>query len=95
VKKDKQDFMMSLHPLLQFVEEKCVQGRKLKIEVNDLHRIYCKWCEEGQYRKIARNRFAEQILMNFPNIERKPFAKNRRIHFMGIGAVSEYESNEE
>ena len=95
VQNDKQAFMMSLHPLLQFVDEKCVLGRTLEIEVNDLHRIYCKWCEEGQYRKLARNRFTEQILMNFPNIERKPLTKTRRIHFVGIGAVSEFESNEE
>ena len=95
VRKDKQNFMKSLHPLLQFVEEKCIQGVSLHIEVNDLHKIYCKWCEEAQYRKLARNRFTEQILMNFPNVERKPFSKNRRIHFMGIDAASEFQIEEE
>jgi len=92
---DKQNFMKSLHPLLQFIDEKCVVGRTLSTEVNDLHKIYCKWCEEGQYRKLARNRFTEQILMNLPNVERKAYSKNRRIHLMGIGPVSEFEIDED
>ena len=95
VMKDKRNFMKSLHPLLQFVEEKCLLGRAQKVEINDLHKVYCKWCEEGQYRKLARNRFTEQILNMFPTVERKPHSKNRRIHFMGIAPVSEFDTEEE
>ncbi len=95
MRKDKQNFMKSLHPLLQFVDEKCDLGRDLRIEVNELHKIYCKWCEEAQYRKLARNRFAEQILMNLPNVERKPFSKNRRANLMGIGILSEFQVDED
>lgn len=87
LEKEKTDFIKSLHPLLQFVEEKCEFGDDIaayREEANNLYDEYNKWCKSGNYRALARNRFTDHILMNFPKVEKRPYGSNRRSHFLGI-----------
>lgn len=81
---DKTEFIKALHPLLQFVEEMCEIGEKEFEEAEELYKGYNKWCKAGNYRALAKNRFTDHLMLNFPGLLKKPFTKSRRMHFLGI-----------
>lgn len=85
VAEDGESFKTALNPILLYVQECLEFGPDLNVEATELYRHYKEWCKEGGNRALARNRFVEQILMNFPTVARRPYGKNRRIHFIGVG----------
>ena len=75
--------LMTMNPLLIYVEEFCDLGPDCKMLTTESYSHYLDWCKEGHNRPLSRNRFYDQILMNFPGV-RKDKSENRW-HFIGIG----------
>ncbi len=91
VQEDGDRFMKALNPLLLYVEERCEVDSELRLEVSELYKDYQQWCKDGGNRPLARNRFGDQIQYNFPQVQKKAYGKNRRIHYLGIGFKSRLE----
>jgi len=84
VEKDRAEFLKNLHPLLQFLEERCEEHPEAVTEIMDVYRSYTQWCEDGNYRKLARNRFVDQVLMTLPAVTKGKDAYTRRAVFYGL-----------
>jgi P4 family phage/plasmid primase-like protien len=87
VKKESDEFMKVLNPVLIFIEEQCQVGSKQKVGSVEIYEEYKKWCHDGMNRPLSRNKFHDQILMNFPSVTKGRIGSedNQKRGFSGIG----------
>jgi putative DNA primase/helicase len=93
VKKESDEFMKVLNPVLIFIEEQCQVGPKQQVGSVEIYEEYKKWCHDGMNRPLSRNKFHDQILMNFPSVMKGKISSeeedntrdNRKRGFTGIG----------
>jgi len=85
VVRDTLDFMASTNPVLLFVEDCCVLGKEFRVKPPALYEEYKTWCEEGKNRPLSRNRFYDQILINFIEVSKKMVGKDRQRYYVGMG----------
>jgi len=85
VKKDTQKLLSTMNPLLIYIDECLELGEDRAILTTSAYEDYLEWCKEGHNRPLSRNRFYDQILMNYPTVNKKLHGDQRRVHFVGIG----------
>jgi P4 family phage/plasmid primase-like protien len=87
VTEDTKNLITTMNPLLLYIDECCILGENCKVPTSELYEHYKNWCREGGNRALSRNRFYDQILMNFPEVhkERHGGREERRVMFFGIG----------
>lgn len=91
-KSEKAKFMRGLYPLLNFVDEVLEFGHFEKeggsllycVHTPKVYEAYKKWCEEGGNRKLSRNKFYDQLLINFPHVKRDQLGEKRLQYFTGV-----------
>ena len=93
VKRETETTIRQSNPVMLFVDESCVLAEQAHVKPPSLYREYVEWCKEGNNRPLARNRFYDQIMMQYPAVTRKTLrgiddAKNERV-FHGIGIMIE------
>ncbi len=88
---DTVEFMESLNPLLIFVNECCELGPDKAVYSTELYRQYTKWCGVGGHRALSRNKFYNQVLVQFTRVQKKPHGLDRRINFVGMEVKTEWE----
>jgi len=87
VERESQEFMKTLNPVLLFAEEQLIVGPKQEVGTTEIYDEYKKWCSDGGNRPLSRNKFQDQILMNFPSVTKERIREggiNKR-GFRGIG----------
>ena len=85
VVKDTQRFVQSTNPVLLFVEERCRFAVGEMVKPPDLYKAYVERCNEGRNRPLARNRFYDQILINYKGIKKAQYGNDRIRVYAGIG----------
>lgn len=68
VEEQGEEFMKSLNPLLIYIEERCKIGAKEQVTSVSLYKDYKQWCVDASNRPLSRNKFINQLYMNFPGI---------------------------
>jgi putative DNA primase/helicase len=81
----------TMNPMMIFIEEECEFGDQRAVKPMLLYRRYKDWCKENGHRPMARNRFNEQIIMNFPQVDKKLWGPKRHTYYVGMDLKSEYE----
>ena len=87
VERESQEFMKTLNPVLLFAEEQLIVGPKQEVGTRELYDEYKKWCSDGGNRPLSRNKFQDQIMMNFASVTKNNIRKagNQKRGFRGIG----------
>lgn len=86
VRKDTDDMMETLNPLLIFVNEMCEIHDGASVGTMEIWECYAEWCKEGKNRPLGRNRFLDQIQQTFPRVKKTEHEKDgsRQRAFKGI-----------
>jgi len=86
VEKESSQFMKTLNPVLIYMDERCDIEDGAETGSSELYDDYKKWCSEGGNRALSRNKLQDQILINFPTVEKgKIGEKYSRVNgFKGI-----------
>lgn len=77
--------MERVNPLLTFVDEITILDPEHWTATMDFWEAYRDWCDEAGLRKLGRNKFFDQILALFPEVQRKHSPDGSRRAFLGIG----------
>lgn len=85
VRKDTDDMMETLNPLLIFVNEMCEVHDAAEVGTVELWECYAEWCAAGKNRPLGRNRFLDQITATFVRVKKAEIGEPRRRGFKGIG----------
>ena len=85
VERDTREFIKTTNPVLLFADDCCVLGDEYKVTPKDLYKEYVDWCKEGGNRPLSRNRFYDQILIQFPAVQKKMVGSDRKRYYQGIG----------
>jgi len=95
VKTESDEFMKTLNPALIFIDEACILSPKMDVGTVELYEQYKIWCHDGGNRPLSRNKFHDQILMNFSTVRKERIgieaAGTRRKGFIGIGLKEKIE----
>jgi P4 family phage/plasmid primase-like protien len=70
VAEEGENFMKTMNPALIYIEENCDVGPDCEIGSKELYKDYQKWCIEGGNKALSRNKFIDQILMNYPGVRK-------------------------
>ena len=85
VEKETKEMIKATNPVLLFVDDCCVLDDDYRVKPKDLFKEYSEWCKEGHNRPLSRNRFYDQILLNFSSVKKKQVKDNRMRMYIGIG----------
>jgi len=87
VEEEGREFMRALNPLLLFVDEECTMGPQEEVGSTEFYNRYKEWCSDGHNRPLSRNKFADQILMHWPEVTKGWIGETtqRKRGFKGIG----------
>lgn len=85
VQQAKHRFRAKVNPVLMFVEEECVLEESVSVLPKELFEAYNEWCEEAKIRSLGKQRFYEQIYLNFKVRKQRANTKER---FFGIGLLN-------
>lgn len=88
VERDTAEFVKSTNPVLLFVDDCCVFGEGYHVKPKHLYIAYKQWCEEGKTGTLARNRFYDQIMIHFPQVQKGQFGEKRERLYRGIGLLA-------
>ncbi|MBI5843702.1 MAG: hypothetical protein HZB23_03430 [Deltaproteobacteria bacterium] len=89
--RDTDNFMHTLNPLLDFLDEFVEFGTDNKVPSDDLYKVYRQWCEDGGLRPLGKVQFGIQLISN-PKVKKKKCdcqdgaLVTRRNCFVGIKA---------
>lgn len=78
----KKRFRARVNPVIMFVEEECDVHGGASCLPKDLFNRYKEWCEESKVRSLGKQKFYEQVLLNF-DVEKH--RDETREFFYGIG----------
>lgn len=84
---EKSKFLKGIYPLLNFAEEEIEFGDPeygYQVHTPKMYERYKTWCSEGGNRAMSRNKFYDQLLMNFPRIKREQSGSDRLTYFIGV-----------
>jgi len=79
--------MKTLNPALLYIDEQCDIEVGGEVGSSELYEDYKRWCADGGNRALSRNKFQDQILINYPTVEKGwiGLATSRKRAFKGIG----------
>lgn len=70
VKQESAQFMKTLNPVLLYMDERCEIEADGEVGSTELYKDYKEWCSEGGNRALSRNKFIDQILINYPTVSK-------------------------
>ena len=85
--KERDDLISTMNPFLIFVEECCVHrpgDERLAVKPRTLYEEYVDWCKDGHNRALSRNKFYNQVLVNFPGVSKRNLPPRNHVHLIGI-----------
>jgi P4 family phage/plasmid primase-like protien len=90
VKEEIAGFMLYANSVLLFVDEELVIDKDQEIGAVELFDAYKKWCIDGNMRGLGRQRFENEIMINFPTVVKARIGSlgSRKAGFRGIGLKS-------
>jgi P4 family phage/plasmid primase-like protien len=92
---EKRKWLQGLYPLLSFVDECLEMGPAGDADYTShpqtTYDAYKRWCHSGGNRPLSRNKFYDQLMMNFPHIKKKPIGERRLPHFLGVRVIMSLE----
>lgn len=84
VRKDTDNLMETLNPLLIFVKEMCEIHDGIHVGTVELWECYKAWCADGKNRPLGRNKFYDQIRQTFTRVKDCELPDSRMRGFEGI-----------
>jgi len=83
-KKEKEDFIKFLNPIMGFIEEECEVNPQLMAYKDEFYKKYKEWCHESGIRSMSKIKFYHQLLVDYPMVTEKKEQGGAR-YFDGIG----------